>query len=274
MIKCSLIISFYNRIDFLILVLSGIEVQTFNDFEVIIADDGSREEIVEEIKSMSKNYYFPIKHIWHEDKGFRKNKILNQAIMQSSSEYLIFIDGDCIPHKEFIKEHYFNREEKTCLTGRRVNLSKKITEKLTPDLIKQNYLEKNNFLLFWDSLLGNTIDFEKGIYLKSKILRKIVNKKSRGILGSNFSVHKNDLLAINGFDERYEAPSIGEDSDLQFRLELNGVIIKSLNNIAIQYHLYHPLQKRLQTNLDLFEQVKKDSITFTPYGIFKKDKKI
>jgi hypothetical protein len=91
--------------------------------------------------------------------------------------------------------------------------------------------------------------------------------KKRGILGCNFSIHKKDLLNINGFDERYEAPSIGEDSDIQFRLELTGVQIKSLNNIAVQYHLYHKLQERPQKNLDLFQEVKKMRLSFTPFGI-------
>lgn len=76
-------------------------------------------------------------------------------------------------------------------------------------------------------------------------------------------------MAINGFDERYEAPSVGEDSDVQFRLELIGVEIKSLNNIAVQYHLYHKLQPRPDENLRLFEKVKNESTPFTPFGIKK-----
>lgn len=59
------------------------------------------------------------------------------------------------------------------------------------------------------------------------------------------------MIDINGFDERYEAASIGEDSDVEYRLGLIGVKVKSLNHIAVQYHLYHKLQERPQKNLDL-----------------------
>lgn len=267
--KLTLIISFYNRIDFLKIVLAGLEIQTLKNFEVIVADDGSEEKIVQELYELIPRFDFPIKHIWHEDNGFRKNKILNQAILASQTDYLVFIDGDCIPHSNFLYEHFINRNEKVCLTGRRVNLSKKITERLTPDLIKNKFLEKNLSLLFFDSIFGDTVDFEKGIYLKSKFLREWINKKPRGILGCNFSIHKKDILDINGFDERYDAPSIGEDTDLQFRLELNGVTIKSLNNIAVQFHLYHKLQERNPVNLRLFEEVKKSKRAFTPFGIQK-----
>jgi len=75
-------------------------------------------------------------HVWHEDHGFRKNQILNKAIAIAAGDYLIFIDGDCIPHKEFVKEHYCNKALKTCLTGRRVNLSESLTNKLTPEKIE------------------------------------------------------------------------------------------------------------------------------------------
>ena len=269
MYDATLIISFYNRIDYLELVLVGLEIQTFKNFEVIIADDGSNENVIKRLKSLINTYPFEIKHIWQEDSGFRKNKILNRAIVESSSDYLIFIDGDCVPHSEFVREHYDNREVKTCLTGRRVNLSSKITHALTPEKIKNKYLESFNLKLLIDSILGNTIDYEKGFYVKSEFLRKLLNHKKRGLLGCNFSIHKSDILSVNGFDERYEAPSIGEDTDLQFRLELNGVKIKSLNNIAIQYHLYHKLQERKVDNLKLFEIVKQSKVAFTPYGIKK-----
>lgn len=269
MVNASVIVSFYNKIDYLKLVLSGFEIQTSKNFEIIIADDGSQEKIVNEIESIASNYPFRIKHIWQEDKGFRKNKILNQAILASESEYLIFIDGDCVPHSHFVEGHLEYKSSGVALTGRRVNLSQKITDLLTPQKVKEGFLEKNFHLLIEDGLFGKSFDVEKGIYLKNKFLRNLFNKKTRGLLGCNFSLHKKDIFAINGFDERYEAPSIGEDSDVQFRLELNGVKIKSLNHIAVQYHLYHKLQERLPQNLNLFEKVKQTKTIFTPFGIQK-----
>ncbi len=126
MIKASLIISYYNRTDYLALLFAALEKQSFREFEVIIADDGSTEENVNRIEEMSRRLPFSLIHLRHEDKGFRKNKILNLAVDSSNSDYLIFIDGDCIPHREFVNEHYLNRMENTCLTGRRVNLSEDI----------------------------------------------------------------------------------------------------------------------------------------------------
>ncbi|MCL6097284.1 MAG: glycosyltransferase [Bacteroidetes bacterium] len=268
-ILVSVIISVYNRIDYLKLVLAGFENQSFNNFEIVLADDGSDKNAVKEIKSLIDKISLPAYHIWHEDNGFRKNRILNRAIQATNTDYLIIIDGDCIPHSEFVKEHFQNRKEKTCLTGRRINLSQKITDTLNEERIKSGYLERNYFKLMIDGVFGNSTDVEKGLYFKNHFLRIFFNEKYRGLLGSNFSIHKNDILAINGFDERYEAPSVGEDTDIQFRLELNGVKIKSLNQIAIQYHLFHELQPRPQKNLDLFEKIKADGHAITRFGIIK-----
>lgn len=267
MVKCSVIVSFYNKIDYLKLVFAGFEIQTEKNFEVIIADDGSNQDVLNLLQKIIPKYPFRIKHIWQEDKGFRKNKILNKAILSSESEYLILIDGDCIPHSHFVEGHLSNAEENIVLTGRRVNLSQKITSQLNEELVKEKFLEKKFYKIIIDGTVGKSIDVEKGIYIKNKSLLKLLNRKKRGLLGCNFSLFKKDILSINGFDERYEAPSIGEDSDIQFRLELIGKKIKSINHIAIQYHLYHILQERPQKNLDLFEQVKKDKIYFTPFGI-------
>lgn len=269
MIKASIIVSFYNKIDYLKLVLAGFEIQTEKNFEIIIADDGSNQSVLNQLENIIPLYPFKIKHLWQEDKGFRKNKILNKSILASEADYLIFIDGDCIPHPHFVEGHLLNAEVNTVLTGRRVNLSENISKQLTEEKIKNNFFEENFFKLLLDGIFGKSIDVEKGIHFKNKYLLDFFNRKQRGILGCNFSLFKTDILSINGFDERYQAPSIGEDSDIQFRLELIGKKIKSINHIAIQYHLYHKLQERLQKNLDLFEEVKMDAIFFTPYGIKK-----
>jgi len=269
MVKTSVIAAFYNNIKYLKLVLAGFERQTEKEFEFVIGDDGSNEEVVKKIEIIAANYSFRIKHVWHPDKGFRKNKILNQAILASESDYIIFIDSDCVPHFHFVEEHFNEKQTNTVLTGRRVNLSQKITSQLSEQNIKDGFIEQNYLKIIDDGLFGKSYDVEKGFYFENGLLRKIFNKKYRGILGCNFSLYKKDLLAINGFDERYEAPSIGEDSDIEYRLTLNGVKTKSLNHIAVQYHLYHKLQERLQKNLDLFEEVKKSSIAYTPFGLKK-----
>ena len=269
MLKASIIISFYNKIECLYPILISLKNQSFTDFEIIIADDGSSNDVVDELGLVLKKVPFSVLHLWQEDTGFRKNRILNQAILSAAAEYLIFIDGDCLLHPEFVGEHFNNRKEKTCLTGRRVNLSEKITKILLSGMGKDNLIKKNYYKIIWDGIFGKSFDVEKGFYFKFNYLRNFVNKKRRGILGCNFSLYKKDILGINGFDERYEAPSIGEDSDIQFRLELNNVEIKSVNNIAVQYHLYHKLQTRPKKNLLLFESVKKERSAVTKYGINK-----
>ena len=265
--KATVIAAFYNKIDYLLLVLAGFERQSERDFEFIVADDGSKQEIMKELEILSKEIPFPLLHLWQEDKGFRKNKILNKAIETVNSDYIIFIDADCIPHSHFVEEHISYSEKGSCLTGRRVNLSQKYTQTLSPQKVKEGLIEKNNLTLIKDGLFGESFYVEKGFYFKNKLLRKVFNKKNRGLLGCNFSIYKEDMLNINGFDERYEAPSIGEDSDVQFRLELNGIKIFSLNHIAVQYHLYHQLLERPQENLALFNKVKKEKLAFTPFGI-------
>ena len=92
--KISLIISFYNKTELLQKVLESIALQTMQDVEVVIADDGSGPQAAAFIEHAAHSYPFPIRHVWHEDKGWRKNAILNKAVMAAKSEYLVFIDGD------------------------------------------------------------------------------------------------------------------------------------------------------------------------------------
>ena len=267
--EATVIGAFYNRFDYLKLVLAGFERQSLKNFEFIIADDGSGEAVVNEVKKNISKYSFPIKHTWQEDKGFRKNKILNKAILASESDYLIFIDCDCVPHKAFVEGHLKNAKQNMLLTGRRVNLSQKMTDQLTENNVRNGFLENHSLNLIVDGLFGNSIDVEKGFYFESKFLLKFLNRKNRGILGCNFSLFKEDILKVNGFDERYQAPSIGEDSDLQFRLELIGVKVRSINHVAVQYHLFHKLQERDPVNLQIFEEIKKNKISYTPSGLKK-----
>jgi len=267
--KATLIIAYYNKIDYLRLVLAGFEIQSENNFELIIADDGSSNKRVDELMSIIKASTLNIKHIWQEDRGFRKNKILNKAIKHSKSEYLIFIDGDCIPHPKFIEEHLANKQKNFALSGRRAHLSQHFTSLLTSERVLNGFIQKQMSKLFLDGITGKSTYFERSFYIKNKFFRNIINSKPIGLLGSNFSLYKNDILDINGFDERFEAPSVGEDSELQYRLELNGTIIKPIKNIAVQYHLYHTPLKHPEKNVSLFNEIKKSKMSYTPHGIVK-----
>lgn len=266
--SASLIISFYNRIDYLRIILAALERQTFRDFEVIIADDGSAPNVVEEIQSIQERSPIAIQHQWHEDLGFRKTMILNKAIVAARSEYLIFIDGDCIPHHRFIEEHFHNREEATVLAGRRANVSKKLQHLLTEESVRKGILEKGFAMkVMLDGLFGKSTHTLKGAYFSNFFLRSFLNRKITGVLGSNFSLHRKDILAINGFDERYKAPAVGEDTDIEARLRWNNVKVKMVKNMAVQFHFDHPKLKRSQVNEDIFCEVVRLKQAYTPFGI-------
>lgn len=251
----SLIISVYSKVRFLNLVLAGVTRQTNKNFEIIIADDGSGEEMRQFINQSRQALPYEIKHIWHEDNGFRKNKILNEAIKSSTSDYLIFIDGDCIPHKNFIESHLEEKEHNSVLCGSRVMLSKNFSDSLSLVGVQNSKVEKYSLQLMMDALMGRASRLEDGI--RSRLLLKIHRKKQARILGSNFSIEKSLLEKINGFDERYEGPGLGEDSDVEFRLSLLGVNFKSVRNYAILYHLFHQKTLELTDNWKIYNETKK-----------------
>ena len=277
MYRVSVIISFYNELDRLKLVLASLENQTFQDFEVIIADDGSEKSIIEKLKRTIGQSPLDIRHIWHEDRGFRKTTILNKAVVESDSDYLLFIDGDCILHSRFVEEHVKNRKLRTVLAGKRVNLTRNISNKLTITKVQKRCLDKYYFFyllvaFFTPFREKRRKHLKNGIYFKNYLLRKLANKKKKGILGSNFSLYKKDLMAINGFDERYKHPSTGEDSDICMRLKNNGISIETVKHIAVQYHLYHRVQERNQANALIYEDNKENHSVYTPYGIYNHSK--
>ena len=257
--------------DFLELVLAGLEIQTERSFEIIVSDDGSNELFVNRLEDIIKASPLRIIHNWHADNGFRKNEILNKSILLAKAPYLIFIDGDCIPHPAFVAEHLLNAAPDTCLAGRRVDLSQRITDLLNPQNIKEGILQTRgmNFGMLSDYAQLHLFHVMNGFYAKHRLLRQFFNRKERGLLGANFSLPKETMLAINGFDERYHTPTYGEDSDIELRLRLNNVKIAPVMNIAILYHCRHKLLPRPDESRAIYELALQEQRAFTPYGIVK-----
>ena len=225
----SLIISVYKNTEALLLILKSINLQSFNGpVEVIIAEDNDSLEMKNTIKSFSPNPNITIKHIQQEDLKFRKCKILNTAIRNATSPYLIFIDGDCILHPHFIKSHLKFKKSKQVLFGRRVMLSKSLSDKL----IKENSIKR---LGLFNCLIHQCKRIDAALYLPF-----LKPKQKSGFWGCNWSIFKEDIELVGGFDEQYNEPGIGEDTDINWRLEQCGIHSLQIKNHAIQYHLYHP----------------------------------
>lgn len=266
--QLSLIIAVYNKAEILRLVLAACARQSFQNFEVIIADDGSGPD-VKSVVAEAHQYGFPIIHLWHEDQGWRKNAMLNNAIRAATTDYLVFIDGDCLPSRHFLLDHWREREENRVLLGRRVETSKRWSEELTLDKVRSGAFERYGWKEWMDGVRGDSLRVEDGIRIPSALLRTLLLRNVTGMLGSNFSVAKKHLVAINGFDELYDGPGCGEDSDVQYRLSLIGVTGKSLRNLAVQYHVWHPRTPTSQACWDRFERVKKTREPRCAFGLEK-----
>jgi cellulose synthase/poly-beta-1,6-N-acetylglucosamine synthase-like glycosyltransferase len=203
----------------------------YKDFEIIIAEDNNDPNTVEFIKEARLKHNYTVQHVSQKDIGFRKTRILNNAVKISKGEKLIFIDGDCILHKSFLKEYSKAITDSHFCYGRRIFLSKKHTALL----LEEKSIKKNN-ILFAIIFGGKSIG--AGIYLPFK---KNINKQYRRILGCNWGIMKKNILTVNGFDEDYDRAGVGEDFDIDWRLKKYGLKTRSLKGKAIVSHLYHDL---------------------------------
>lgn len=272
--KVSIIVSTYKQIKQLELVFAALNVQSSKEFEVIIADDGTGDAIHKFIKDNSAASPFDVTLLTQEDRGFRKNKILNKAIVKAAAPYLIFLDGDCVPHFDFVKHHLLHKNKNTVLCGRRVNLSKKMSDEITKAGILKKESQKVSFKHFIDSMKNkkdHSTYVEHGIVVENKLIRKIFKNDQPKIVGCNFSLHKSLIEKINGFDENYIGPGIGEDSDIEFRLRLINTKLNSLRNLAVVFHLYHKSTKVESNNYNYYLEVLKKKEAVCKNGITKID---
>jgi glycosyltransferase involved in cell wall biosynthesis len=235
----SILLATYNWPQALKLCLESLATQTDRNFEVIIADDGSTQETRSLIDQFQASSSIPIQHLWQEDQGFRKTRILNQAIKAAKGDYLIFLDGDCIVQSDFVARHRALAETGYLVTGSRVLLNEALTQELLnwPHWDLQGF---NKNLLF--KRLRSQINkyWPLKIKLGNGHWRDYKQFVWRRIKGCNMACWKADALAIQGFDETMTGWG-HEDADFVFRLQQNQIKRKSGSWATEVFHLFHKI---------------------------------
>lgn len=223
----SLIINTYDRPDALTKVFEGVSNQTVAPKEIIVADDGSANPTAELIKKWQSKFGVPVRHVWQPHRGFRRTVILNKAVREARSEYVVFLDGDCVPERRFIEDHERLAEPGMWVQGRRCFVREGFVESFDP---------RTTSVRRW-LLLGRIGGGIKGIRLPIPYCKR--DQKHRGILGCNMGFWRRDLYAVNGFDEAFVGWG-AEDSELGSRLYHLGCQRKFVRFQAIVFHLDHP----------------------------------
>ncbi len=261
-VKVSVIVPTYKDLVALKLILDSLDKQSYKEFDIIIAEDddsAKTKEFLNKYKSMHKIYHFT-----QEDKGNRKAFILNKALKEIKSDYLIFIDGDTIAFKRFVESHVELAQKKYILCGRRVNLGKKISEDIRDDKIQVNEIESSyrSIKTFKYLTKNGTRHYEQGVsFSPNNFILKFFHyfDKNLHILGSNFSCFRDDLEYINGFDEDIEGGS-RDDVDLEWRFLMSGCKLKSVKFCANLFHLYHDRSPREESYNIAQKQMKKNKL--------------
>ncbi len=265
--RVSVILSTYNQPSWLELVLWGYAVQTHRDFEIVIADDGSTAATADMLERMRAATGLDIKHVWHEDKGFRKCRILNLALVEATGDYTIFSDGDCIPASDFVATHVEYAAPERFLSGGIVRLPMALSKQITrEDVVAQQttslrWLTERGLkwnkqcLLLAGGSLGATFD--------------LITPTEATWNGHNASGWKSDLLEVNGFDERMGYG--GEDLELGERLVNLGVYPFQIRHRAACVHLDHSRgyvdPGVVERNRQHRQTIRSEGITWTEYGV-------
>jgi glycosyltransferase involved in cell wall biosynthesis len=268
--KLSVIITTYNAEVWLQKVLTGYMQQTEQDFEIVIADDGSTEKTKKIIDTFQGKFKHQIVHVWQEDEGFRKCTILNKAILHTNTDYLLFTDGDCIPRKDFVANHLKYQTKGYLLSGGYFKLPMKTSLAIS----EEDIINQNCFSIKW--LLQN------GVPKSFKLTKLVTNTwflhfmnwvtpTKKTFNGHNTSCYKKDIITVNGFNEDMHYG--GLDREIGERLFNAGVLAKQIRYAAVCVHLDHQRgyfkQEEWDKNLKIRAYNIKNKIVETKNGLNK-----
>ena len=265
----SVIFTTYNHPKWLEKTLWGFSAQSYRDFEIIVADDGSGDETRAVIERLEPQIDIPIQHLWQEDEGFQKCRILNKAIVASRGEYLIFTDGDCIPHPNFVRNHVELARENTLLSGGYFKLPLEVSRAITREDILSGNATRPGWLL------------RKRVCRSRRRIAKLYSHPWIGALldaltitratwnGHSSSTWKKHVLETNGFDERMQYG--GQDREFGERLMNMGIKPRQVRYRCSCVHLDHgrgyARPESIARNRSIREQTRQQRITRTAHGI-------
>ncbi|NIR42837.1 MAG: glycosyltransferase [Gemmatimonadetes bacterium] len=239
--RASVIVSTYNRPDALERVLLDLDRQTVEGFEVVVADDGSSDETRRTIDEVRGQVQYPLRHTWQEDHGFRAARARNLAVGKASGDYLIFLDGDCLPRPDFLEGHRWLAERGRWVRGNRVNLTEEFTERVLSEELPVADWPLWRWVLA--RLRGEAVRTTPLLRLRTQALRKSNPRKWRGARSCNFGCWRDDFMRVDGYDDAYTGWG-REDSDLAIRLINAGVYRKDGRYVVPVLHLWHPSEDR------------------------------
>ena len=230
-----LIISTYDQPDYLRRVLRAVNSQTLPPVEVLVADDGSDEHTARAFKDWAAGQSILTQHVWQPHQGFRKARILNEAIARSRAEYLVFLDGDTVPHPRFLSDHQQLAQPQRFVQGHRALIGRRAAR-----TFGEGDLRKERRQAFF----GGAIQGWKNVYRWPVPLRR-ARRDLRGVRGCNVGIWREHLAQINGYNEEFTGWG-REDSELAVRLLNSGVLRIDVRGWALCYHLWHPPMDRAQ----------------------------
>jgi glycosyltransferase involved in cell wall biosynthesis len=239
----SVVITTYNRSDALLAVLHGLSCQTDSNFEVIVADDGSREEQQRLILESEVAKALRVIHVWHPDIGFTASRIRNRGVATARGAYIVFMDGDCVPEVDFIVRHKALAQEGFFVNGSRVLLSAEFTQRVLAGT--EQISGRSGFYWFKHRLLGHASKLTHLLRLPDWPGRVNREFSWKGIRSCNMGVWRTDFERVDGFDESF----VGwghEDADFVLRLHHSGVARKNGFCATEVFHLWHPEASRNQ----------------------------
>ena len=240
--------------------------QDDGNFEIIIADDGSTNNTREAVAALQARSPVPLKHVWQEDIGFRAARVRNLGTLAAEGDYIVFLDGDCVPQKDFVSNHRKLSRRGYLVSGSRVLLSERFTKRLLQDHIDIQRLGVLDKLKL--RLAGDANKFLQTVVNWPDLGRESKRFTWRRIKSCNLAVWRSDLDLVNGFDESFTGWG-HEDSDLVVRLFNAGVLRKDGAFATEVYHLWHREAQRDQesSNRNVVLQRAADKTTQATAGL-------